>query len=147
MTYYARPAWRNQITWIAFTACMVIVTIPFIMATSFDASAGFIAWPFALITLLLIFTILWRRYKYRFIIKDGLIECTEGIVARKVRSIRISNLRTVDLSQDFMQRLFNVGDLGFSSAGGAGIEVVFQGIKSPIKLKHQIESWKESLEH
>ena len=50
----------------------------------------------------------------------------------------------MNLKQSVSQRLFRVGDLEFSTAGGAGIEVTFRGVSRPMELKQRIQGMAES---
>jgi hypothetical protein len=52
-----------------------------------------------------------------------------------VHSIRIKDLRNINVNQTLWQRLVGVGDVEFSSAGGSGIEVVFLGVDKPMQVK------------
>jgi uncharacterized membrane protein YdbT with pleckstrin-like domain len=63
------------------------------------------------------------------------IESREGLIARKVSSIRVRDLRNINVKQSLWQRLMGVGDVEFSSAGGSGIEVSFRGVSDPLQVK------------
>ncbi len=67
------------------------------------------------------------------------VESHQGIIGRNVKSIRLQDLRNVNVNQSFFQRIFGIGNIEFSSAGGAGIEVLFFGILDPMKLKRSID--------
>ncbi|MEK7796111.1 MAG: PH domain-containing protein, partial [Pseudomonadota bacterium] len=55
-----------------------------------------------------------------------------------VQSIRVQDLRNVNVRQTIWQRLFGVGDVEFSSAGGTGIEVTFYGVTDPLDVKDRV---------
>jgi uncharacterized membrane protein YdbT with pleckstrin-like domain len=61
-----------------------------------------------------------------------------GIIARNVSEIRLIDIRDIGLEQGVLQRIFECGDLLLSSAGQAGIEVVFKGIHDPISIQQII---------
>ncbi len=95
---------------------------------------------FPALFLILGVAILYRHYCWRFTIGDDTVESHYGIVARNVKSIRIKDLRNINLRQSLFQRIFGIGDLEFSSAGGADIEVTFFGIQHPMDIKNKVQS-------
>ncbi len=70
---------------------------------------------------------------------DG-IEQRQGILSRDSTSIRLSDIRSINLKQGIIARLLNVGTLEFASAGTGGIDVRFTDVAGPLKIKRWIES-------
>ena len=149
MSYRARPAWRNQWFMILLTiACSPLMAAPLVsLASTFGLSGGPLAsaanWAMALISPALLLVVLYRHYEWDFVVENGVIESRRGIIGRDVQSIRLKDLRNVNVRQSFFQRIFFVGDVEFSSSGGSGIEVVFHGVPSPMEVKtlvHSLES-------
>lgn len=149
MTYQARPAWRNQ--WFAILVtivCLPLMSAPFVsLASEAGLPGGPVAsavnWAVALISPVLLLVVLYRHYEWDFVIENGVVESRRGIIGRDVQSIRLIDLRNVNVRQSFFQRIFFVGDVEFSSSGGSGIEVVFHGVPSPMEVKtlvHSLES-------
>ncbi|MDH3371305.1 MAG: PH domain-containing protein, partial [Gammaproteobacteria bacterium] len=83
----------------------------------------------------LIAVVIYRRYSWAYTIDSDTIESREGIIARKVKSIRIRDLRNINVNQTLFQRIVGLGDVEFSSAGGSGIEVTFLGVDDPLTVK------------
>lgn len=95
----------------------------------------------AVLAFLAIWTLLgaaWRRFSYKFTVKGSRIIRQYGIISRNQQSVRIEDLRSIELSQTVLQRILNVGVISFYSAGSASAEVVFFGVKGPAELKQQI---------
>lgn len=136
--YLAHPAWRNQ--WFAILSLILLMALGASVALRGAgkieplylqaAIAGFIV---AFLWLLLV--VLYRHYAWTYTIRNGNIESQRGIIGRDVQSIRIEDLRNINVRQSIVQRLFKVGDVEFSSAGGAGIEVAFRGVPDPLAVK------------
>ena len=142
MHYSARPAWRNSILRIA-TALLVAV---FGGALSLTALADSdpplrvaVAVVATVIALLLLAPGIYRHYAWRYLIADRSIECHYGILSRDVSAVRLRDLRNVNVRQSMLQRILNVGDVEFSSAGGSGIEVAFRGVVDPLGLKRKVQ--------
>jgi len=146
MSYRARPAWRNQWFMILLTiACSPLMAAPLVsLASTFGLSGGPLAsaanWAMALISPALLLVVLYRHYEWDFVVENGVIESRRGIIGRDVQSIRLKDLRNVNVRQSFFQRIFFVGDVEFSSSGGSGIEVVFHGVPSPMEVKTLVHS-------
>lgn len=138
MNYNARPAWHNQWWQITLAAACPVL---FILA-SFRGEQYFSpgALRVVLVVLAAVFVYLmvvlaYRRLSWRYAIDDETIESRQGLIARRVQSIRIRDLRNINVRQSLVQRLLRVGDVEFSSAGGGGVEVVFFGVTNPMQVK------------
>src|SRR3989344_7552029 len=136
--YRARPALRNQ--WFAIFAAIVLFVLFVYFGVKGAAAGGGrnVQIVLALIgvpMLVLVAVIVYRYHVWTFTIRGGTIESCKGIIGRDVQSIRVQDLRNVNVRQSFFQRLFGVGDVEFSSAGGAGVEVTFYGILDPLGVK------------
>jgi uncharacterized membrane protein YdbT with pleckstrin-like domain len=138
MNYSARPAWLNQ-WWqigIMFLMPFVIILALYKGHQYFSPENLRVVYVvIAAVFVYLIAVVLYRRYSWRYKIDDATIESREGIIARKVHSIRIKDLRNINVNQSLWQRVVGVGDVEFSSAGGSGIEVVFKGVDDPMQVK------------
>ncbi|MBW1998584.1 MAG: PH domain-containing protein [Deltaproteobacteria bacterium] len=142
MNYVGRPAWRNQ--WLAILIAILlflafISTLVGVSNTETPDSVS-LQWILLIIFILAILVILYRRYSWKFTIASDTIESRHGIIARNIKSVRIKDLRNVNLKQSIFQRIFGVGNLEFSSAGGSGIEVTFHGITNPMSVKNQVQT-------
>jgi uncharacterized membrane protein YdbT with pleckstrin-like domain len=138
MKYIARPAWLNQ-----WWQMGLMFLMPFVIVLAYLRGNQYFspdnlrvvyvvcAGVFVYLTVVVIY----RRYSWAYTIDSDTIESREGIIARKVKSIRIRDLRNINVNQTLFQRIVGVGDVEFSSAGGSGIEVTFIGVDDPLKIK------------
>ena len=143
MNYRSRPAWRDQ--WL-----LLIISLGFLLLTlaslvfapqqlsrqQIEIGIAVLAGLFALGVL----TLLYRHYSWAFTIDDSTIESSRGIIARDVNSIRIEDVRNINVKQSIIQRVLFIGDVEFSSAGGSGIEVAFCGVSRPMEVKTLLQS-------
>jgi len=142
MHFSVRPMWRSQ--WLN------ILLVP-----AWLAAAGwlFIRYPESwlryagygcvLAAVYLVLRILYEHFAWRFTIDDDSIESRRGIIGRTVQSIRIEDLRNINVRQSLVERMLGVGSVEFSTAGGSGIEVVFFGIEDPLELKEGVQQMQE----
>lgn len=90
--------------------------------------------------LLLLLPVVWyRRYAYRYSVQKGRREHRKGMTARNVSSIRVKDIRVINIKQGIAGRLLGTGTLEFSSAGGVGIKVTWWGCRHPDEIKNPIE--------
>lgn len=105
----ARPSWWNFVVYLLF---------------------------FWLIIPLLI--VLWKRADLRLLVYSDRIILEKGVLSRNLTEVFISDIRTVNITQTFLQRVFNVGNISIASAGIAGYEEVAKGMPNPLKIRELI---------
>jgi membrane protein YdbS with pleckstrin-like domain len=75
---------------------------------------------------------------HRYTVTSDAVEATVGIIKRDTTRVRLEHLRSVGMRQTIADRILNVGDLDFYSAGSGAVDVVFSDIRSPWKIKAEI---------
>jgi uncharacterized membrane protein YdbT with pleckstrin-like domain len=138
MNYIARPAWLNQWWQIGIMFLMPVVFILAYLKGHQYFSSENLRVVYVVIVAVFVYlavVVIYRRYSWAYMINGETIESREGLIARKVSSIRVRDLRNINVKQSLWQRLMGVGDVEFSSAGGSGIEVSFRGVSDPLQVK------------
>jgi len=93
---------------------------------------------------LLIFLIWWLKcIGTTLIVTSRETIVKRGILSKHTNEIRHSDVRNIQISQSLFQRLFNVGNIGVSSAGQGGIEILVRGLRRPNDIKDIINSNRE----
>ena len=132
-----RPAWRAVLS-------LPTLIMLFILVTSSGDDEAF---PLLIGVLLLMLPfVCYRRYAHLYSVQKERIEHCKGIIARNVSSIRVKDIRTINIKQGIAGRLLGIGTLEFSSAGGAGIEVTWWGLLNPDEIKNKIEHMHDSVQ-
>ncbi|HAK60092.1 MAG TPA: hypothetical protein DCO77_06880 [Nitrospiraceae bacterium] len=145
--YYSRPALRNQ--WIAVGIALVLMAV-FVVVSFRGLVIGMTEFGIAavigvgVLLLSLCIPIAIRKYSWLYSIDDENIESRYGIISLNVKSIRIKDLRNINVRQSFFQRIFTLGDVEFSTAAGGGVEVVFAGVLDPMSVKYVAQSLQDS---
>ena len=138
MNYIARPAWLNQWWQIG-----ILFLMPVVFILAYLKGDQYFSAPNLRVVLVvcvavfvyLLAVVIYRRYSWAYTINGETIESREGLIARKVSSIRVRDLRNINVKQSLWQRLLGVGNVEFSRAGGSGIEVSFRGVSDPLQVK------------
>jgi membrane protein YdbS with pleckstrin-like domain len=147
MRYTFRTAWRKQ--WFLVLIAIALLLIPaFPLIEAFQTDVGkkpiaeifnltllLLALPFGVLLLIMAY----RHYSARFTIEDGNIESRHGIIAREINSIRIADVRNINVKQSLLDRILFVGDIEFSSAASDNAEVIFKGVSNPMRIKRKVQ--------
>ncbi len=67
----------------------------------------------------------------------------EGIIRRHSTEVLHDHVRSVDIDQNFVQRIFRVGYIGIDSAGQDGIEIEIRDIPGPYEIKRLIDRYRK----
>jgi uncharacterized membrane protein YdbT with pleckstrin-like domain len=67
----------------------------------------------------------------------------KGLFSRKTTEVLHRDVRNIEISQSFSQRMFGVGSIGIASAGQADIEIQFAGIRDPDGVKALIDCYRD----
>ncbi|MGH7597511.1 MAG: PH domain-containing protein [bacterium] len=147
MRYTLRTAWRKQ--WFLMLIAIALLLIPALplleafqtdvekksVLEIFNPTLLLLALPFGVLLLIMAY----RHYSSRFIIEDGNIESHHGIIAREVSSIRVADVRNINVKQSLWDRILFVGDIEFSSAASDNAEVMFKGVSRPMRIKRKVQ--------
>ena len=142
MNYIARPAWLNQWWQIGIMFLMPFVFVWALLKGDQHFSSDALRVAYVVIVAVFVYlvaVVVYRRYSWAYTIDSETIESREGVIARRVNSIRIQDLRNINVNQSLIQRIMGVGDVEFSSAGDGGIEVVSRGVNKPLEVKAMVQ--------
>lgn len=146
-TYSSLPAWRTSWFSIGVTAVLTVAGLGLLLLRFFEPPLQhWVAVGVLVLAGIVALSILFKHFEWRFVITGDVIESRRGIIGRELRSIRIQDLRNVNVRQSLWQRIFGVGDVEFSSAGGSDVEVVFFSIPDPVGLKDTVQELQERVD-
>lgn len=73
------------------------------------------------------------------VVTERRVTLRRGILSKATSDLLLSDIRNVQVRQGVLQRVFDVGDIGLSSAGQAGIEIEVAGIPHPRRVAALID--------
>jgi hypothetical protein len=93
-------------------------------------------------------TLLFRIYNVRYSADERGLEAVTGILSfsQTITRLRYEDVRSLELDQTLLERVLDVGELEIGTAGTAGIEMVFEGISEPFRVKTMIQDRREQEE-
>lgn len=105
-------------------------------------------WPIIAVSIgvIVFLRIIIKRASMAYTVTKDSVRSRNGLIARDESEIRIIDVREVGVSQSIIQRILGIGNVSFASAGTAGVEVIFEGISKPHKIKDFVNKLRNSPE-
>ena len=134
--YQGHPSWR-AIVGFYLKGIVVAIVIGVIVKLIDSTATGVLA--FAVIAGLTILAGFIKRVATVYTITDRRLNIKVGIVARKVRETRLQRVQNVNYDQGVYERLMQIGDVEFTTAGTDESNFVFAGVAQPEQVVQQVE--------
>lgn len=90
----------------------------------------------------ILYAILDRNTK-TFTLTNKRVATRAGIISRHTHEVSIRDVRNLNVKQGIIERLFGLGTIEIGSAGTAGIEIKFAGVKNPTTVRDKIRNQKD----
>ncbi len=135
------PSWLNYFA--LFFLCGISIAITVILFIF-----NFQVWSYFFIfgAVLIFLSVVFIRLTYTYTVTSNSVRYRIGIIAREESEIRMNDIREVGVRQSVGQRIFGIGDVYFASAGTAEVEVIFEGVKAPTKIRNIVNKIRDSAE-
>jgi len=92
---------------------------------------------------LIILLIWWAKtLGTRLTVTNSRITLRKGILSKYTNEVYHTDIRNVQIDQSLFQRIFDVGTIGFSTAGQDGIEITVAGIPHPESVRDIIDTYR-----
>jgi uncharacterized membrane protein YdbT with pleckstrin-like domain len=134
--YRGHPSWRAIIGFYlkGILAGLVIGVIVKLVDTTAHGVIAFVV--IAGITILVGFI---KRVATVYTITDRRLNIKVGIVARKVQETRLQRVQNVNYNQGVYERIMQIGDVEFTTAGTDESNFVFAGVAQPEQVVQNVE--------
>ncbi|HPC18618.1 MAG TPA: PH domain-containing protein [Kiritimatiellia bacterium] len=99
---------------------------------------------FGLGLLFIIYALLDRNTK-QYTITSKRVMAKTGIISRHIGEVGIKDIRSINVNQGILERIFGVGTVEIASAGTAGVEVKFVGVSNPVHIRDLIRQQKDEI--
>jgi uncharacterized membrane protein YdbT with pleckstrin-like domain len=80
-----------------------------------------------------------RRVTTSYTITDRRLHIRRGIVSREIQETRLERVQNVNYRQGFFQRILQIGDVDFDTAGGGDFDFTFAGVAQPEDVVEQVD--------
>ena len=83
-----------------------------------------------------------KRVTTTYTITDRRLNIKRGIISREVQQTRLERVQNVNYNQTLAQRLLQVGDVDFDTAGSGDYDFSFDGVADPQEVVQKVdEAW------
>jgi uncharacterized membrane protein YdbT with pleckstrin-like domain len=87
-----------------------------------------------------------RVINIRLIVTNERVTLRMGVLSKNIREVFLSDIRSVQINQSFLQRILNVGHVEISSAASSDAEIRIDGIPNPNQVKELIDKYRREHE-
>jgi uncharacterized membrane protein YdbT with pleckstrin-like domain len=136
--YQGHPSWRAILGfYLKGIAVGLAAGVLAILLNDGDAGLGVVA--FVVIGAITIIAGFIKRVATVYTITDRRLNIKVGIIARKVQETRLQRVQNVNYNQGVYERVMQIGDVEFTTAGTDESNFVFAGVAQPEQVVQNVE--------
>ncbi len=134
--YQGHPSWRAILGFYlkGILAALVIAVIVKLVDSTSLAIVVLVA--LVAITILVGFI---KRVATVYTITDRRLNIKVGIIARRIQETRLQRVQNVNFTQGVYERIMQIGDVEFTTAGTDESNFIFAGVAQPEQVVQQVE--------
>jgi uncharacterized membrane protein YdbT with pleckstrin-like domain len=134
--YEGHPSWRAILGFYAKGA-LIGAVLGAIAYVAKDTGTGVAV--FAVVFGLTVLIGFVKRVATVYTISDRRLNIKKGIIARKVQETRLGRVQNANFTQGFIERVLQVGDVEFTTAGTEESNFVFAGVAEPEDVVQKVD--------
>ncbi len=81
-----------------------------------------------------------RRVTTSYTITNRRLHIRRGIISRTIQETKLDRVQNVNYRQGFFQRILQIGDVDFDTAGGGDYDFSFTGVAQPEEVVQRIDA-------
>jgi uncharacterized membrane protein YdbT with pleckstrin-like domain len=136
--YQGHPSWRAILGF--YLKGLAVGAAAGVLATLLnDGDAGLGIVLFVVIAAITILVGFIRRVATVYTITDRRLNIKIGIISRKVQETRLQRVQNVNFNQGVYERVMQIGDVEFTTAGTDESNFVFAGVGQPEEVVQNVE--------
>jgi uncharacterized membrane protein YdbT with pleckstrin-like domain len=134
--YQGHPSWR-AILGFYLLGIAIGVGVGFVVKLADSTTTGVIVGA-AIIGITILVGLI-KRIATVYTITDRRLNIKRGIVSRKVQETRLQRVQNVNFSQSVYERIMQIGNVDFDTAGTDDSGFVFRGVGQPEQVVEQVD--------
>jgi uncharacterized membrane protein YdbT with pleckstrin-like domain len=135
--YQGHPSWRAILGF--YLKGAAVGAAAGVLAALLNEGAGLGVVVFVIVFAVTILVGFIKRVATVYTITDRRLNIKIGIIARKVQETRLERVQNVNFSQGVYQRIMQIGDVDFDTAGTDDSNFTFAGVAQPEQVVQQVE--------
>jgi uncharacterized membrane protein YdbT with pleckstrin-like domain len=134
--YQGHPSWRAILGfYLMGTAAAAVIAVIVKIADS----TGTAVVVFAVLVGITVLAGLIKRIATTYTITDRRLNIKRGIISRNVQETRLLRVQNVNFQQSVYERIMQIGNVDFDTAGTDDSGFVFAGVATPAKVVEQVD--------
>ena len=134
--YEGHPSWRAIL---GFYLKGIVAAAALGIIVKLVDSTGLGLLVFAAIVAITVLAGFIKRVATVYLITDQRLNIKRGIVARKVQETRLQRVQNVNYTQSVYERVMQIGNVDFDTAGTDDSDFVFEGVAQPEEVVRHVE--------
>jgi len=135
--YQGHPSWRAILSFY-FKGALVAAGAG-VLAGLINEGVGLGLVTFVVVFAVVILIGFIKRVATVYTITDRRLNIKRGIIARRVQETRLQRVQNVNFSQGALERLLQVGNVDFDTAGTDDSDFTFYGVAQPEQVVQHVE--------
>jgi uncharacterized membrane protein YdbT with pleckstrin-like domain len=135
--YQGHPSWRAIIGF--YLKGALVGAAAGVLAGLLNEGAGLGVLTFAVILGVTILVGFIKRVATVYTITDRRLNIKVGIISRKVQETRLQRVQNVNFGQGVYERIMQIGDVEFTTAGTDESNFIFAGVAQPEQVVKEVE--------
>jgi len=135
--YQGHPSWRAIIGF--YLKGTLVAAAAAVLAGLIDSSTSLALVTFVVIVAVTILVGFIKRIATVYTITDKRLNIKRGIIARKVQETRIQRVQNVNFGQSVYERIMQIGNVEFTTAGTEESNFVFAGVSQPEQVVEKVD--------
>jgi uncharacterized membrane protein YdbT with pleckstrin-like domain len=135
--YQGHPSWRAILGF--YLKGILVAAVIAVIVILAGESTGFAVLVFAVVVGLAILAGFVKRVATVYTITDKRLNIKRGIIARKVQETRLQRVQNVNFTQGVYERVMQIGNVEFDTAGTEESNFVFAGVGQPEHVVEQVD--------
>jgi uncharacterized membrane protein YdbT with pleckstrin-like domain len=135
--YRGHPSWRAILGF--YIKGLLVAAAAGVVAGLINEGVGLGIVTFVVIGAIVIIAGFIKRVATVYTITDRRLNIKVGIIARKVQETRLQRVQNVNYDQGVYERVMQIGNVEFTTAGTDESNFVFAGVAQPEQVVQQVE--------
>ena len=135
--YQGHPSWRAILGF--YIKGLLVAAAAAVLAGLINEGVGLGVVTFAVIAAIVVLAGFIKRVATVYTITDRRLNIKVGIISRKVQETRLQRVQNVNYNQGVYERVMQIGDVEFTTAGTDESNFVFAGVAQPEQVVQQVE--------
>ena len=147
IVFEGHPSWRALLTFylkgigLTILAALIVDLVTRIGGDVNDSLVAAVAVIGVGLTLLVGFIL---RVTTSYTITNRRLHIRRGIVSRTIQETRLDRVQNVNYRQGFFQRILQIGDVDFDTAGSDDYDFTFRGVAQPEQVVQRVDNVHEA---